>query len=1291
MLSLKRALSSAVFLLALACTGLPTNVFAAAGEIQATMRTEAGDPFAGATVEVSCDASTYAVLGITDDAGAVSGNPTTGTTCEDGSGLQFRVSSSTIPTQLFPITGYTLLPYYARVDYADPVTAVSGSTNNFRIGLDTTSTYAMSVWNAAGDASVLPFPTGVADHTFTATNLAFNWGNDVSPYLGINPNDWFVEATKTVAFAAGWYEFEIASDDGTLVTLDGATVINDYVLQPMPSRPYIKRMLVTGGLHTIDIKYYEHTGYAGLLFRFYPIDPPTTPILEIGEPVAPLLNNRLTPSFGVHTDTAGTLALSGGCTTTAPVSIGVGTSTITMVVLPDGTYGSCVATITDPDTGYSSSVAIPSFTVTPPIPQHITTCEELRDIAATSTNYAEDYVLDNDIDCLGVTVAPLTRGDAYIGTFDGGGHQITNLTINDHGGPFTGLFGQASGATIRDLTLGADGSVTGPFYVGGVVGYAENLTLQNVTSYLSVTANPGGSGIGAGGLVGEVYFTNGATTTWSGLNMYGTISGRGGEGGIVGHATISDGSTLIMHSTQISGTVQGRAPFSASAIGGLMGSLTLSGPATASLSDIGAAVTVNLRTGSTGGGLIGQILASGAGATHLTIDNASSTGSVTGRNTLGGFVGTVMAGSSGYPVDVQITNSSAAVDVAGSAGTDVGGFVGKMSLTSSSDVRTAVTFDHDSASGVVQGGVDVGGFFGGMSSRGVYMDSSGGTGGFFIYNSTASGNVTGSYGAGSSPRAGGFAGFLSCQSQNPAQFPACTLRQNSATGAVSGYRYVGGFVGQAEGDVDIEDSYTTSDVTGATDVGGFMGNLNSAYAYTNVSRVYASSTVTTSGGSPSNIGGLIGSAQTGNANTNVDHAFAAVSLNDPSGVVTNMAWMIGSLSGFTPAHLAYRPVSATTASCVGDQSGSAYCTANTSARAFLQTADDPLSDWNFTNVWRETGVTYPTLRAGTIVTYPSGASYELSSVNTTDNAATLTWSTDEHASTDVYYGVGSPATAVGRSDHPIRVTSHTAGISGLLVCTTYTFVLTSVDAYGIASTSTQQTFRTGGCGGGALSAGGGGSIPVFVPWPNTVASIVPPPPAPVITPPPSSGTVNSGSMPMEQPTSSRMCQEMVFTADLVLGATSPDVKRLQGFLNGRGNLVARSGPGSSGQETSYYGPGTTRALAAFQSANNLPADGALRVSTRDRIRSLTTSNACTIRATFSRELRLGMRGADVRALQRFLNTNGFALATDPIEARTYETGYFGPATQAALKAFQQAHQLPQTGKTDAVTRAKLNG
>jgi hypothetical protein len=48
------------------------------------------------------------------------------------------------------------------------------------------------------------------------------------------------------------------------------------------------------------------------------------------------------------------------------------------------------------------------------------------------------------------------------------------------------------------------------------------------------------------------------------------------------------------------------------------------------------------------------------------------------------------------------------------------------------------------------------------------------------------------------------------------------------------------------------------------------------------------------------------------------------------------------------------------------------------------------------------------------------------------------------------------------------------------------------------------------------------------------------------------------------------------------GSQGPDVKRLQLFLNERGFRVARSGPGSPGSETDYYGPATQRAVTTFQ-------------------------------------------------------------------------------------------------------------
>jgi hypothetical protein len=61
-------------------------------------------------------------------------------------------------------------------------------------------------------------------------------------------------------------------------------------------------------------------------------------------------------------------------------------------------------------------------------------------------------------------------------------------------------------------------------------------------------------------------------------------------------------------------------------------------------------------------------------------------------------------------------------------------------------------------------------------------------------------------------------------------------------------------------------------------------------------------------------------------------------------------------------------------------------------------------------------------------------------------------------------------------------------------------------------------------------------------------------------------------------------------------------------------------------------------------------------------------------------LSLGDRGPDVRVLQQRLNQHGAALVVD---------ADFGPATRAALLAFQAVHGLPPTGIADHATRAAL--
>lgn len=60
---------------------------------------------------------------------------------------------------------------------------------------------------------------------------------------------------------------------------------------------------------------------------------------------------------------------------------------------------------------------------------------------------------------------------------------------------------------------------------------------------------------------------------------------------------------------------------------------------------------------------------------------------------------------------------------------------------------------------------------------------------------------------------------------------------------------------------------------------------------------------------------------------------------------------------------------------------------------------------------------------------------------------------------------------------------------------------------------------------------------------------------------------------------------------LKLKVTSNEVKELQKYLNAKDYIVAISGAGSTGKETTYFGPATKKAVIAFQKANKLKGDG----------------------------------------------------------------------------------------------------
>lgn len=79
---------------------------------------------------------------------------------------------------------------------------------------------------------------------------------------------------------------------------------------------------------------------------------------------------------------------------------------------------------------------------------------------------------------------------------------------------------------------------------------------------------------------------------------------------------------------------------------------------------------------------------------------------------------------------------------------------------------------------------------------------------------------------------------------------------------------------------------------------------------------------------------------------------------------------------------------------------------------------------------------------------------------------------------------------------------------------------------------------------------------------------------------------------------------VLFAKDLRMGQTSDDVQRLQIFLNAHGYKVSDVGPGSLGQESTYFGLKTFTALKKFQAANGIPDTGYFGPLTRAKINSM---------------------------------------------------------------------------------------
>ncbi len=160
----------------------------------------------------------------------------------------------------------------------------------------------------------------------------------------------------------------------------------------------------------------------------------------------------------------------------------------------------------------------------------VTTAEGLKNIAELVNeqwNLGINITLTSDIDLSGIDWTPIgiDYNHRYTGTFDGGGHTITGLTVTGSD-QYVGLFGHiGSGGKVMNVVL-EDVQITSDNSSGSVGGVAGNSwgTIENC----SVSGSVSGTTF-AGGVVGSQW---GGSIT--GCNSSATVNGEAYVGGIAG-------------------------------------------------------------------------------------------------------------------------------------------------------------------------------------------------------------------------------------------------------------------------------------------------------------------------------------------------------------------------------------------------------------------------------------------------------------------------------------------------------------------------------------------------------------------------------------------------------------------------------------------------------------------------------------------------------------------------------------------------------------------------------------
>jgi len=269
----------------------------------------------------------------------------------------------------------------------------------------------------------------------------------------------------------------------------------------------------------------------------------------------------------------------------------------------------------------------------------------------------------------------------------------------------------------------------------------------------------------------------------------------------------------------------------------------------------------------------------------------------------------------------------------------------------------------------------------------------------------------------------------------------------------------------------------------------------------------------------------------------------------------------------------------TTVYTIGDLQPSTYYTVavDGSASTSLQSNSSGILTYTYS-----AGYSTHTFTVTPDTTSPSSVSlYTPENNSSTSVNPSFTWS----ASADSESDISKYQIYLDGSLYTDNISSTTQSYSGTnLSCGSHTWYVRIYDNAGNTTDSNTSNFTvscsTGYSGGGG---GGGGYAAAPTPTPNPIPQISFCPQGYICT-------------PVQSSTSKKL-----FTKNLSLGMTDPDVRDLQILLNALGYTISTSGYGSPNNETTYFGSLTKSALMKFQKSKGIPNTGFFGPMTRGEV------------------------------------------------------------------------------------------